>query len=769
MLTTNKMPIAVTSLLSFIFFFSGASAIIYQVAWQRILTTYYGVGAISIVLIVSVYMAGLGIGSLLGGFLAERVKNKISLYFIVELLIGCFGVISLPFLDFLGKNTAGSSYLVSFLCMFVFLSVPTFLMGLTLPLLTKIFNRMVRNFLNTVSLLYFVNTIGAAVGALLASYILITFWGLDNAVYIAVGTNIFLAGLILLSKYLMTGLPEQAIEKTDQEQINQDQILGKLAYILVFVTGFLAIGYEIVWFRVVGVLVKASPYAFSTTLSVYLAGIALGSYCMSKYLRRYTKVDKKSLFFFLQFLIGASVLIIFAGYFYLTTHTFLDEFTRRSFETILHPPYRNPGSWFYFGNLFILFDIVFWPIVFVFIPTFFMGASFPLIAFLALSDPNKEGQHVGIVYFFNIMGNVFGGIVTGFLLVPLLGTEVTLLSFSAVGIILGIFTSKLAGKQFSIMQRVAFALLVLAPSVFFFPGGGELYQAMHTPPPKLTLNAIEAKPVIETYFQEGRDGVIVTYQYKDKLKNYINGLPHGSRGVHYQHQVEVIEAVTYASKVENVLIIGFGTGDGARTMLKMDDVQKITIVELNQTLMKNLEKIPAIQADLSDPRVNLIIEDGRRFLLRTQEKYDLILIDPIRVSTSYSNNLYSYQFFQIINQHLAPGGIFMAWLNEYHVLPKTIQTAFDHVRMYKFFILATNQPFLGNAERGRSLTAAFSLEEQEGFKQLFINRGGIYMGDETYVKTLTDDYPINQDWKPVTEYYLGLKVWKKPGREKPYF
>jgi len=186
-----KMPISVTSLLSFIFFFSGASAIIYQVAWQRILTTYYGVGAISIVLIVSVYMAGLGIGSLLGGFLAERVKNKISLYFVVELLIGCFGVISLPFLDFLGRSTAGSSYLVSFFCMFMFLSFPTFLMGITLPLLTKIFNHVVRNFLNTVSLLYFVNTIGAAVGALLASYIFITFWGLDNAVYIAVATNFF--------------------------------------------------------------------------------------------------------------------------------------------------------------------------------------------------------------------------------------------------------------------------------------------------------------------------------------------------------------------------------------------------------------------------------------------------------------------------------------------------------------------------------------------------------------------------------------------------
>ena len=642
-------------------------------------------------------------------------------------------------------------------------------MGITLPLLTKIFNHMVRNFLNTVSLLYFVNTIGAAVGALLASYIFITFWGLDNAVYIAVATNIVLAGLILFSKYLMPELQGQEGEQVESESIDRDQMLGKIAYILVFVTGFLAIGYEIVWFRVVGVLVKASPYAFSTTLSVYLAGIALGSYGMSKYLKRYASVDKKSLFFLLQFLIGVSVLIIFTGYFYLTTYTFLDEFTRRSFEAILHPPYRNPGSWLYLGNLFILFDIVFWPTVFVFVPTLFMGASFPLIAFLALSDPNKEGQHVGIVYFFNIMGNVAGGIVTGFLLLPVLGTEVTILSFSAIGIVLGICTSKLAGKQFPIMQRITMALVVLVLAIFFFPSGGQLYKTMHTPPKKLTVDSNETEPVIHTYFQEGRDGVIVTYQHKDKIRNYINGLPHGSRGIHFGHQIEVIEAVSFASKVENVLIIGFGAGDGMRTVLNMEEVRNVTVVELNDTLMKNVGKIPVIKEDLSDPRVNLIIDDGRRFLLRTQEKYDLILIDPIRVSTSYANNLYSNQFFEIINQHLVPDGVFMVWLNEHKVLPKTLHSVFDYVEMYKFFCLASSSPLKKNDERGRRLTAAFSPVEQEGFIQLKIDRGGIYMGDERFVKSLTEGYPINQDWKPVTEYYLGLDDWEKPKRDKPYF
>ena len=103
-------------------------------------------------------------------------------YFAIELLLGIFGLVSLPFLAFLGRYTAGSPYHVSFLYMFAFLAFPTFLMGMTLPLLTKIFNRVVRNFLETVSFLYFINTLGAACGALFASYVLISLFGLDGGV-----------------------------------------------------------------------------------------------------------------------------------------------------------------------------------------------------------------------------------------------------------------------------------------------------------------------------------------------------------------------------------------------------------------------------------------------------------------------------------------------------------------------------------------------------------------------------------------------------------
>jgi len=552
--TARKIPVRLISLLLFIFFFSGFSSLIYQIVWQRVLSLYYGVGAISITLIISVYMFGLGIGALFGGLLAEKIKNKMTLYFAVELLIGCFGLISLPLLGFLGRHTAGSSYLISAVYMLAFLSLPTLLMGITLPLLTKIFNPLIHNFLRTVSLLYFINTIGAAIGTVFSSYVLISLFGLDIAVYFAVVVNFILAALIFLARYLPTGRKEK--QYLPQSQDGRDVILGRMAYLLVFITGFLAIGYEIVWLRVVGVLVKASPYAFSSVLSVYLFGIAIGSFGMGRYLRREKAISRRNLFFLLQFLIGTCVMVTFAGYYYLTKYTALGLFTQLSFSFPVHPPLVIPsvptrywlgGILYYLYCFYCLADVFFWPMIFVFVPTILMGASFPLISSLALSQINREGKTVGTVYFFNIAGNVLGGVLTGFVLLACLGTETTLLIFSSVGIFLGLFVTRFAARGLPGIAKLALVIVLLTANAAFFPKKGRLYEIIHASPGK----------DYDVYLQEGVDGIIVTYQHQEKVKNYINGLGHGGRPSPW-FNYETIKAASFAQKAKNVLVIGFG-------------------------------------------------------------------------------------------------------------------------------------------------------------------------------------------------------------------
>ena len=470
-------------LLTVVFFLSGFSNLIYQVCWQRVLTLYYGVGSISITLVVSIFMFGLGIGALLGGFLAERFKNRILLFFVIESLIGCFGLVSIPFLNFLGRSTAGCSYILTLFYMAVFLCVPTVLMGAALPLLVKIINKFSRSFLRTISLLYFVNTLGAAVGALLAGYFIISFLGLDGAVYFAAIIHFISAALIILRIRLYF-----KNYKVDRSAFNvevETKTIERWVYAIIFITGFLNMGYEIIWLRIIKLLVKASPYAFSSVLSIYLLGIALGSFCMSKYSLKKNISDKKNLFFLLQFLAGVYTLAVFIGYFYLTEYTPFKILTKISFATVPHPINYIPMGYSFFSlkdisaYLFQLIDVFFWPVLFILIPTIFMGAAFPLIASLADFEPHKEGKTVSLVYFLNTAGGTIGAALTGFLILPRLGTEMTLFSFTTVGILFGVFIVRIGNKKITFAKKIIPVFLLLALDLLFFPKKGQLSMLIH--------------------------------------------------------------------------------------------------------------------------------------------------------------------------------------------------------------------------------------------------------------------------------------------------
>ncbi len=729
------------SFIFFIFFLSGVSALIYQVVWQRLLTLYYGVGAFSITIIVSVFMAGLGLGALLGGYCAERYENKIRFYLVVELLIGLFGLLSLPLLDILGRHTAGSDYGTAFLYISLFLLFPTVLMGMTLPLLTKILNRFISDFLQTVSSLYFINTLGAAFGALLASYGLISFWGLDSAVYFAVGINFILAVAIFVLLRKTESASRTAVSETSSSKVQKARFEGSWVYVCVLITGFLAIGYEIIWFRLVGVLIKGSPYAFSTMLCMYLLGIAWGSFWMGGYIQRNSQIDRRRLFFGLQFLLAFAVFSIVAFYFW-TLKTPLGWFTQISFSVSDHPMFLvNPAFYTDFKqtveSIYIMLDVFLWPFIFMFAPTFLMGASFPLIASLTLQHREREGETVGHVYFFNIVGNVLGGLVTGFILLPFLGTEFTLKIFVIIGFLFGLF---LQGKKK--ISAIAFVILTL----IVLPQRGQLYLAMH--------------PMLEEgsryYFEEGMEGIVVTdYGQDDRVHNFISGVSHGGRPGH-RFYAEAIQAMGYVPNLENVLIIGYGTGSTTEMVLKSPQVKKLTLVELNHTLMKNLKKIPLFVKLLDDPRLTLIIDDGRRFLLRTEERYDLVIIDPLRVQSAYSNNIYSTQFFQMIKHHLSDEGVFMVWMNEQLVMPKTVATVFENVHCYKrpdgSICVAAGHPLAPDEQKILSLLAHLSVPDRVATISSMSN----LMADRDQILQFTQNSQINEDWKPVCEYYLGM-------------
>ncbi len=772
------MPIHVLRL---VFFFSGFASLMYQVVWQRLLTVYYGVGPVATTLIVSTYMLGLGLGALVGGAMAERVRRRVHLYVTIELALGAFGAASPWLLDFLGRRTAGSNYPVSLACMAAFLSLPTLLMGTTLPLLTKIVNALQQDFLKSLSFLYFVNTLGAAVGAVFASYVVISLWGLDSAAYWAAGINFTLAAVIyavarqverpLLVPTLRVGthgeaalrpvqttpqsggacVPTRSVGTRNEETAGS---LGRLAYLCVFVTGFLAIGYEILWFRVLGVFLKDSPYAFSTILAIYLLGIALGSFGMVWYQQRRVSAHGRATFFLLQVLIGVYLAATLLGLCYLGQHnTHIQEGLRQSFWQTLHPPVWDTSYEAFWPWLFQMTDVLIYPAIFVLIPTLFMGASFPLVTTLAIRRPDREASAVGTVYFFNILGNVTGGIATGYWLLASLGTERTALVFSLAGVAMLVFVDRLLGWRLALSWRIAAVVVLSGATVWTFPRAGEFYRMVHPGPPDS----------MQRYLTEGMDAVIVTDDGDDTTHNYINGLNHGHRPG-YWYLREAVEAFAYTPRCRNVLVIGFGAGTFVETTLLLDEVERLTLVEISPTLLTNLRKIDVFRGILSDPRIRLIVEDGRRHLLQTDETYDMILIDPLRTTTSYSNNLYSYEFFSLVHRHLRPDGFFLAWMDDDRVFPKTLASVFEHVRMYELspppyfmgFCLASPRPMARNESRQGELLGKIPEEMHPK-----IMAYGRYIGDQREILDFTAGYPINRDWRPVLEYYF----WRNRQRE----
>jgi spermidine synthase len=732
-------------LLSLVFLLSGAVSLIYQIAWQRLLTVYYGVGAVSITLIVTVYMLGLGFGALIGGSLADRLKNKLRLYFFIELGLGLFGMGSPYLLNFIGKMTAGSDYSVAFFFMFIFLCVPTLLMGMTLPLLVQIFSGLIHDFQRTVCYLYFINTLGAAAGTIVAGYGLISFFGLDRAVYFEAALNIVLAVLIFIASCVEMIKMESPAERS-LPGYGTEEYLGRFVFVAVFVTGFLALAYEIIWFRVVGVLIKDSAYVFSSILAVCLSGIALGSYGMGRFLRAYTDLRWRDLFFSMQAAIGLYVLASVCLFKPLVDWSFFGELAKSSFLIDIHP--RLPSL---AGNLssnllsiWSCADVFVWPLLFCFIPTLLMGATFPLLSVLSGKSEGHAGQIVGNLYFWNILGNVAGGFAAGFWLLPKLGTERTILLLCVAGVFFLMAARRVLWFSLSLRARIVSVTLICVVAAVFIPGKGDFYRTMHFPP----------GPDYETYVDEGIEGVVLTYVKGDYVRMFIGGSEHGGRP-DYSFYNEAIEALSFVKDPRHILVIGYGTGSIVEIALRTPGVEKVTLVELNATVMRNLSRIPLFHKLLEDPRLEIILDDGRRYLLRTNEQFDAILIDPLRTATAYSGNLYSREFFLLAKEHLSPDGVFMLWLDEHRVLPATLSSVFPHIRKYGYFAIG----FPGAAAQRNEMQRASILLSFPEYDRVYIETIG-YMNkaEEYFLSNNIAKSRVNTDLRPITEYYLGLQL-----------
>lgn len=745
---TIKSPIL---LFAALFFLSGAAGLIYEIVWERLLELYFGVTLTAITLIVAAYMGGLGLGSLLGGQVAGRIKRPVLLYGLIEAGIGLFGLASPNLINWIGQQTAGSSYLLVFLLSFGLLLIPTVLMGMTLPLLTQSFVNRVETAGHVIGLLYGINTLGAAFGTVLAGYGLIGWLGLDGAIRCATGLNL----LVAVGAILFSGQQAKIREAARKESSKVVSVPLKYAFILgaAFLVGFIDMGFEMLWFRTLGVLNKSTAYGFPTILFVFLSGLALGGFVFGR--RADESRNPVRLFWNLQIGVGlvttASFLLLWAALHIPAIQPWLQQF----FSNFQHPatPFLIVERELIFSRRVLVTGMLAYllPIfILVFPASLLMGGGLPVLDRIAIQSADVSGRRVGDIHLANILGSVGGTLAASFAFLPLLGSEWTLKLLAAFSLL---FTALLIGQRIQpAMKSLAGLPAGLVVILLLLPGRSQFYTKIYATATGLRTQVLESGDgVLALNFQPGSN-------YPARL--WIGGVQNSYFPTDGRYERSVLTCAG-ATRPKRVLLIGLGGGNSAYFLSQLPGVNEVVIVELMQNLGSFLEQyVPVAQRLFASPNVTYHVDDGRRYLYANpNERFDLIYIDPLFSFTAGHNNLYSQQAMELYRSHLTAGGVFCGWIDEEHIIPKTAASVFPYLTHFKELVVGANQPY--EFDRAYMQTAyshylsvsdgllgSFAAETMDPSKALQRKRA-----DGQGVLLSEKNTPILTDMNPLLEYY----------------
>lgn len=647
------------------FLLSGAAALVYQVAWQRLLALQTGVGAYSVAVIVASFMAGLGAGSHLGGVLCTRLSPRRALlaFVFLEVFVGLFGAASCGlFYDLLYVRAPGifASPVVGGLVQFTSLLPPTVLMGMSLPFLVRGLVHEVAAAGRVVGFLYGINTLGAGLGALVAPWILLRHLGVRGTVVAAALGNL-LAAVVALALSRRAPTPAAVVSPASETGESRRPFglwLGLYAF-----SGFCALSLEILWFRIVDVAVKSSAFTFGTVLAIYLVGWALGALVGAV---RADRIRRP----LLAFLLLQSAILVYAGAAALlmarapTAAPFYEWFFGywQGAEGFRLGGASDPEA---FWRLYVLL-----PTFLYGLPTFFMGLSFPVLQRAVHDDPGTAGRKVGFLQAANIAGCVAGSLLVGLLGLNVLGTTGCLRILLASGVAFVAVGLWQIGPRPPLVVGGG-ALLALA---VILPGQRDFWLRLHGRTPGPSLVGEDATSVVALTPADAG----VWFVFVNGKSNSV--LPYGG-GEHTL--LGAIPAIVHSAP-RDVAIVGLGSGNTAWAAACRRETVSVTVFEVAAPQVPLLREFdaredqPKLRRFLTDPRVRVEIADGRNALERADRLYDLIEADALRPWTAGSGSLYSEEFFARCARRLKPGGVMCTWAPTPRVWA-TFVKAFPHV------------------------------------------------------------------------------------------
>jgi spermidine synthase len=652
-----------------LFVASGAAGLIYQVVWSRELVLVFGNTTQAVATIVTAFMAGLGFGSLVGGRLADTALRPLRLYGLVELAVAAMaGLLPFAFGELAEVyrgvwpslvERPGQLAGVRFGLALAAVAPATFLMGMTLPLLTRYLVRSLDEAGARLGELYAANTVGAMAGTLLGGFVLIELLGLHLTSYLAVALNVAAGlGALLLSRRWEAspdpGAAPARRERPARPEVPRDFRPRRRAVLAAtFVSGFVSLALEVLWTRMLAEGTGSSIYIFTTILAIFLLGIALGSFLY----RRFSRPGGERLGTLGLCLAGVGVLaqatvVLGSG-------------------MVGHVP-------------FVVRTVV------VLLPaTVLMGYAFPLAGRLATPSAEAAGGSVGLLYAANTGGSILGSFGAAFVLAGTLGTNGSILLLGGLNLLAGaaLFAADPVGRARAgaASPRVRRGRVVAAGMAGLAVLG-------------LAASSLDL-PVTRTRTQNEllRTGLPVTHA-EDELATVdtVGGPAKGRRllvgGVGMTSLTVDTKLMGYLSKAlrpdaEDFLVIAFGMGGTYRSGLQLG--LRTDAVELSPTVPSRMPVFFPDGRDLLDhPKGRVIVSDGRNYVRLSRETYDLVAVDPAPpIESAGSVVLYTREFLTEGKARLRPGGVFMLWipyalpLDDFKEHVRTFAGVFGHVRL----------------------------------------------------------------------------------------
>lgn len=656
--------------------------------------------AISIIL--TIFMAGLGLGSYIASRKIDRIKDAsklVRIYGILELVIGGYCLI-LPVLLRVFEPVFAIMYnrlfeqfmlynFLTFLGCAVLLIVPVICMGATLPILCRFYVSRLSHLGDHIGRLYGLNTIGAAVGSLVCGFWLINYCGTTGTLVLAVAMNVLIGVVCVKVSYRIkskvvkrskhTVSHEQAEIKTDSEN---SQLLPVCALLVFAVSGFCSMGYEVIWTKLLGLIIGPTTYSFTIVLVTFITGLALGSMLFGWWADK----SKNPMILLVCTQITAAVFALFLSQIFGNSQFFFAKL-------IYHM--KDNFALLNFSKALILFGLML-------LPTLCLGATFPLVGKIYTRSIAKVGRSVGFAYAINTIGAVLGSFCAGFVLIPLIGKEnglrllVSLQSTTALTIafIFLVKTKKyrLQWIPVGLVAIVAIAMCTRFPNWNRKSLSTGRYHRMEKLSGVLEetgwakafwkgaeiLGALNQAELV--YYGDGIGGFTTVTHVKNIFgySNYTmsnSGKPDASSRGDLSTQLMLAHVpMMFHPNPKSVMVLGHASGITSGEVLNYP-VDRLDTLEISDKVVQASHFFDEWNGKvLSDPRTDLIIQDGRAHLQLTNRKYDVVISEPSNPWMAGLATLFTYDFFEIVKDRLNRDGIFCQWIHSYQMDWETFAT-----------------------------------------------------------------------------------------------